>query len=738
MKHLLAVLAVACCSAAWAQAPAPSPDVAWPKERKAPDGTVITVYQPQLEQWADNRLSGRAAVAILRPGEKEPGYGVIELAARTEIDKSADTVTLSAVQITKGSFPGATQQEADTYLATLRGALPKQGWPASLQALQANLAIAQAKSRQKGVAVKNDPPQILFRTAPSLLVMIDGKPSVHEVKEAPGLKRVVNSTALILLDDASSKYYLWALDKWWETKSLAGEWTVALPPTSLDRARDALAKSFEPIENKDADGKPRFDPGAVPQIIVATQPTELLQSKGEPKLTPIPGTQLLYMENSSSDIFMELGAQTYYVLISGRWFSAKKLAGPWAFAASKSLPADFAKIPAGHPMADVLASIAGTAQANEAAIANQIPQTATVQRDVQPTPVKFDGGEPQWKAIDGTPLHYAVNTGLPVIRVDPPKSYYMVQNGVWFVAAAPAGPWSVASSVPAVIYTIPPSSSLHYVTYVRVYSSTQTAVVVGYTPGYYGTVMSSDGVVVYGTGYVYPPYISPYYPYYWYPPPPTYGYGFGFTVGFFFGFAFGPPWHYGGCCWGGPPMVIHHNNISINNSYNRWGGKSTSITGPGGRNVKASQVGNTTFAKGSGSDNLYAGRDGNVYRRDASGDWEKYQGKGQGWSDVDRPQGGDRPSAGQLPAGGDRPSAGQLPAGAERPSASQRPSDVQRDRGGSRETAGSLDRQYQSRQSGDARAQQFRSGGAGGFQGGGGMRGGGGFGGGGRGGGGRR
>jgi hypothetical protein len=737
MKRLLAAVSVACASLAWAQAPVPAPaaapatDVAWPKERKTPDGTVIAVYQPQIEQWADNNLSARAAVAVTRPGEKEPGFGVIELAARTEIDKESDVVTLTSVRIVKGGFPGASAAEAETYLATLRAALPKQGWPASAQALQASLAIAQAKSKQKALALKNDPPQILFRTAPSLLVMVDGKPVVHEVKEAPGLKRVYNTTALILFDESASKYYLWALDKWWEAKSLDREWAVALPPTSLDRARDALAKQFEAIESKDAEGKPRFEPGVVPQIIIATQPTELLQSKGEPKFTPIPGTQLLYMENSSSDIFMELGAQTYYVLVSGRWFSAAKLTGPWSFVAAKALPADFTKIPPGHPMADVLASVAGTAQATEAAIANQIPQTAKVQRDVQPTPVKYDGDKPQWKPIDGTPLSYAFNVGFPVIRVDE-KTYYMVQNGVWFSATSPAGPWAVASSVPSVIYTIPPSSPVHYVTYVRVYSSTPTTVLVGYTPGYYGTVLSSDGVVVYGTGYVYPPYMSPYYPYYWYPPPPTYGYGWGFTVGFFFGFAMGPPWHYGGCCWGGPPMVIHHSNVTINNSYNRWGGKSSSITGPGGRNVKASQVGNTTFAKGAGSNNVYAGRDGNVYRRDETGDWEKYQGKGQGWSDIDRPQGGERPGGGerpsQLPAGGDRPS--QLPAG----SSGARPSQSLPG-----ETRNSLDRQAQSRDVGSQRAQDFRSSGGGGFQGGGGMRGGGGgFGGGARGGGGRR
>jgi len=236
------------------------------------------------------------------------------------------------------------------------------------------------------------------------------------------------------------------------------------------------------------------------------------------------------------------------------------------------------------------------------------------------------------------------------------------------------------------------------VTYVRVYSSTPTTVFVGYTPGYYGTVLSSDGVVVYGTGYYYPPYIgTAYYP----PPYYTYGYGAGFTVGFFFGFAMGGGWH-GPCCYGGGGGVYisHHNNISINNSYNRWGGKSTSVTGPGGRNVKATQVGNTTLAKGAGSNNVYAGRDGNVYRREEGGNWQQHQ-KGSGWSDVQRPE--PRPSAGQLPAG-DRPS---------------------------RESVQSLDRQHQSRDVGAQRAQQARSG-AGGFQGGGGMRGGGGRGGGGR------
>ena len=692
-----AVALLAACTS-WAQAP----DIAWPREARGTDGTVITVYQPQLERWADNNLSGRAAVSVMRSGEKEPHYGVIELAARTDIDKASDLVTLSALRITKSSFPGASPEDTEKYLATLRAAVTRQTWPVSAQALQANLAIAQARS-QKGQQVKNDPPQILFRTAPSMLVMVDGEPALREVKDAPGLMRVINTTALIFFEKSSATYSLRALGRWWQAAALDGEWKPGpILLASLDNARQAFDKQYDPLEGKDADGKPVFEPGVTPQIIVATKPTELLQAKGEPKLAPIPGTQLLYVQNSPNDILLELGPQTYYVLISGRWFTAKALAGPWSFVPGKSLPAEFTKIPADHPMADVLISVPGTTQAREAAIANQIPQTATVQRDVQPNAVVFDGGQPQWKPIEGTPLSYAPNTAAPVIQVTP-KSYYMVQNGVWFSAAAPAGPFAVATTVPAVIYSIPANSPVHYVTYVRVYSSTPTTVFVGYTPGYYGTVYTTDGVVVYGTGYVYPVYIGTY----WYPPPPTYGWGFAFTAGMFWGFAISGGWH-NPCCWGGGGgfHVSHHNNININNSYNRWGGKSTSVTGPGGRNVKATQVGQTTFAKGSGSNNVYAGRDGQVYRRDDSGQWQKYDGggKGQGnWSDV----GGNRPQ--QQPSAGTRDRPQQRPGG---------------------ETVNSLDRQHQSRQAGAERAQQFRQTGGGGFQGGGGMRGGGGRGGG--------
>jgi hypothetical protein len=54
--------------------------------------------------------------------------------------------------------------------------------------------------------------------------------------------------------------------------------------------------------------------------------------------------------------------------------------------------------------------------------------------------------------------------------------------------------------IPAVIYTIPPSSPLYHVRYAYIYGATPEFVYVGYTPGYLGAY-AYDGAVVFGTGW---------------------------------------------------------------------------------------------------------------------------------------------------------------------------------------------------------------------------------------------
>jgi hypothetical protein len=250
-------------------------------------------------------------------------------------------------------------------------------------------------------------------------------------------------------------------------------------------------------------------------------------------------------------LFFHSAERTAYVLISGRWFKAESLRGPWTYVTPRDLPADFAKIPPNSPQAVALASVPDTPQSELALLANSVPTTATVSRKEAKIQLKYDG-EPRFKAIEGTAMSYAVNAQLPVIRAG--EKYYALENGVWFVGAAPTGPWEVAAEVPEEIYSIPPNSPVYYATFARVYDADDEKVEVGYTPGYLGNY-ENDGTVVYGTGYRYEPWYGNTY------------YGWGWTWGYNYWYV---PW-YGAWVWrpwwnerGGLRSAI------IDNVYSRW------------------------------------------------------------------------------------------------------------------------------------------------------------------------
>jgi len=479
--------------------PAPGPatrqaaaitDRGWPRTF-ASGATTFSVYQPQIERWKDNQFEARAAVAVTAGQDKQPAYGVVWFAARTEVDKANRLVTMNDFVIRKVSFP-TSPEKAAAYQGQLQARLLKVAEVIALDRLLAEMAISEARTASSGYQLKNDPPEIYFSTQPAILVLIDGEPVLRPVKDT-NLDRVINTRVLILHDKSRGKYYLHLMDGWMDADSVAGPWSVAWNlPRDLKKALQAVDQTNQvDLLEGSGDRRPSLSAAAnqnsLPVIYTSFKSAELLQTQGEPQFAPIAGTQLLYVTNSENDIFIETATQARYVLISGRWFRGASMTGPWEFVPGDRLPADFAKIPATHAKASVLASVPGTPQAREALIANEIPQTATITRSAASLEVSYDG-QPQFRPIESTTLQYAVNTSTPVIAVSA-GSYYAVRNGVWFVAGTPAGPWVVATSVPTAIYTIPPSSPMHNVTYVKVYGSTPEVVYVGYTPGYYGTVV---------------------------------------------------------------------------------------------------------------------------------------------------------------------------------------------------------------------------------------------------------
>src|SRR6266446_5825525 len=498
----------------------------WPRELTSGDNT-FSIFQPQYDRWEQGRLDGRSAVAVGGLASPDPRYGVVWFTTRTQVDKETQMVTLEELTVSKTDFPTVPDGGAD-YLAALQRAFAEAPLTIARDRLQAELKVEPVEAPDRVVAVRNDPPRIIVSQAPARLVRIDGLPVLRAVA-GTSLRRVINTRVLLLLDPSAGRYYLWLRNQWLAAPKLDGPWAVASdPPASLEAAKQVAVQGgpVDLLDHGTPDLAPLLQAGSTPTLYVSTTPAELLVLKGQPTFAPVATTGILDVTNTDDDLFLYTPEQAYYVLLSGRWFRAKTLQGPWEFVSGDRLPRDFARIPASHPKGEVLASVPGTPQAREAVIADDIPRTATISRRDAKLTFQYDG-LPQLKPIEGTPLQYVVNASVPVIRVDA-STYYALQNGVWFVNTAPAGAWTVATSVPPVIYTIPASSPLHYVTYAYVYGSTADVVYTGYAPGYLGTVVAPGPVVVDGTGYDYPDWAGAY----WYPGP--WGWADPFDLGFGF------------------------------------------------------------------------------------------------------------------------------------------------------------------------------------------------------------
>lgn len=615
------------------QSPGPK-DSGWPRTfTSGPD--TFTLYQPQVDKWEDNLIDLYSAVELKTGKDSAAKYGVVWFQARTEVDKVNRLVTLDQAKITKVKFPVASEKEPELQ-SLLEAKLPGATKTISLDRLEA--MIEANDEIIKSVDVKNDSPKVIISTKPAVLVLIDGLPQLRDV---PGVKlqRVINTRSIILFETDKKLYYVRVQDWWLQSKELEGPWQYAKKlPDDMKKAEEYLVSQNQ-VQNptgeeasqqqQQASLKEAGKKAQIPMVYVVFGPAELIEVDGEPKYSPIPTTGLEYVVNTNGNIF-RLGGQ-YYILISGRWFKGPSFDGPWTFEDGKALPPDLARIPTDNPKATVLASVPGTLESKEALIANSIPQTATITRSEAKLTVQYDG-EATFIPIQGTSMQYAKNTSAAVIKLSD-NNYYCVEAGVWFKAPTPQGPWTVADTVPPEIYGIPPSSPLYYVTYVRVYNSTPDVVYVGYTPGYYGTVVSaSTNTVVYGTGWYYPPYIGTTV---WYGWPYTYGVGAGFTYttasGWSFGFGYGYgyyPWYYPwwgpmgyyGCCWYPYYGWGAWGGAAVANVYGVWGNTAYSRTGAAWANPYTgnygaasrgayynTQTGRTTVAGRGTNTNIYTG-----------------------------------------------------------------------------------------------------------------------------------
>lgn len=591
----------------------------WPKTIETEKG-VITLYQPQPESLEGNTLQGRGAISVKPAKTKKPIFGAAWFKAELEVDRSSRIAVVKDITIPDIRFSDEVDGEANKLIAELiEKEVPKWKLELSVDDIVATLESTSYKSENK---YKNDAPEIIISYKPATLVLIDGDPILKDL-QGYDLQRIENSQYFIVFEPKTSDYYMYGDRVWFTAKSLSEKWNIVKNPSrTLKKLQDDIEKSNQ--QNGESPGKNEpVNTENIPDIILRTSPAELIVFEGEPAFNPIPETNLLYVTNSDANVFMDISSQKYFILISGRWYTAKDFKAQWQYIDADKLPAEFAKIPEGTEKDEVLASVAGTTAAREAVLDAQIPQTAEVNRKTTTVKVEYDG-DPKFEAVDGTDLLYAVNSPQTVIKAG--NTFYCVDNGIWFESPTAKGVWVVTDQRPAAVEKIEPSSPVYNIKYVYIYESTPEVVYVGYTPGYYGCYVYGP-TIIYGTGYWYRPWYHSHY----YPRPVTWGFSMHYSPwygwGMSYGFAYGPVhFHYGGGYHGGywgPPMYYPPSHYRP--PYGGW------------------------YGHGNGSRPDYGQRPGN-------------ERPGNGRPDYNRPSTGDqRPGSGRPGTGSARPE-NRLPA----------------------------------------------------------------------------
>ena len=650
----------------------------WPREFHDRAGEVV-VYQPQMDEWTDHTtLTARAAVSVQFAGSDEFHYGALYLKAATEVDKEQQQVLLHDFTSTKLHFPNIDDEIAAKAGELVTKVLPSTG--SVIMPLERLVADLQAGSQGvREVDLNLDPPPIFYSDQPAILLAFMGEPSFKPVEGVDDLMFAINTNWDLLLDLSTSTYYLLNGESWMETADpVKGPWKNA----------QRVPGSFSKLpDDDDWSNVKQHIPGKVTDeltlVAVATEPSELILTDGEPEYGVVSGTRLLYVSNTDSDLFYDSEDENFYFLTAGRWFRAEALEGPWS-AASADLPEEFAKIPEDHKLADVLSAVPGTPDAEAAVLLASVPQKATVKRKDTTTEIFYEG-EPEFVEIPGTSprVYYGINSPNDVFRVS--GLYYALVDGVWFVASGPRGVWAVAVEVDEAIYSIPETSPKYNATYVRVYDSTPDHVVVGYTSGYSGSYVAATGVLMFGLGLWAGSYWGDYrYRHYHYH---SHYYGYGCGARYLYGSGYysdAIPALYGP--YGGISGMAGYNPVTeryyrggyargpygsafartsynpyisddvvqtgIRTPYTSWGesvvSKSSNwetaatlsgvaataagIRKSGGRAIvdgHKRRTGKGFKASTGKRDNLFVGKDGNIYKRDGK-EWSKHTGK-EGW-----------------------------------------------------------------------------------------------------------
>jgi hypothetical protein len=199
---------------------------------------------------------------------------------------------------------------------------------------------------------KNNVPMIVVSLRPAILIGVSGEPKFAPI---PGtkLEYVTNTKAHVFRDTTTKRIYALVAGRWFEAPALrpmfeltpAGKLPADFAKIPADSPKGQAVAAVKPA----ASGAVPTPPPALPAIVAAprTQARFDVVISGDPKLQPIPGTELNYVANASAPI-IQVDINNWYGEQSGVWFKAPEATGPWTV--TDKVPPEIYSIPPNVPI----------------------------------------------------------------------------------------------------------------------------------------------------------------------------------------------------------------------------------------------------------------------------------------------------------------------------------------------------------------------------------------------------
>ena len=166
-----------------------------------------------MESLSANNLESRAAVSVSTEEFPTPVFGAMWFDCKISTDRDERTVRLLDMEVTAAKFPDIEENNIKTLSTFLEEEVPKWEMELSLDELLVDLDMNEV-SANLAEGLNNEAPEIIFATAPTMLILVDGDPIFEEIENTT-YERVVNTPFFVVKDTKKGNYYINGGDSWY-------------------------------------------------------------------------------------------------------------------------------------------------------------------------------------------------------------------------------------------------------------------------------------------------------------------------------------------------------------------------------------------------------------------------------------------------------------------------------------------------------------------------------------------